>query len=1271
LFVPSEEPDEPPIVPADGGREEPAIIEPPTATQAIRSVADLPPDYAATVVSSLTAPTSDSDTEKTAALPAQLSPAQATDIKTQLCKLSLITEKNWDDAVARSGGVADLHNVLAQLRTMPASWDHSFPALTDYQTMAISQGIADKLRVEKYVILDLIGAGGMGRVYKARNVNLPKILALKTILQTGAGSTTTGKTGFEARFRREAVLLAKLNHPCIPTIYDYGEHDGMSYLVMEFIEGVDFDKYVKDRTPTAGGVPELDVRWVLERIMDAASALHYAHTQAQPIIHRDIKPSNIMITTSGDVKVLDLGIAKLVTHRALGDDSAAPEEQTSAELTSGGGALGTLRYMAPEQLFDARRVTPASDIYSLGVTLYRIVSGRVLDLASTVVPLSELRNDIPPGLDAVVTKMIERDPELRYQSMADVINDLKPFVAPEPTVVGGHAVAPAEKPTSYVGAAVALIVLVGIVTGGVIYVATRPPETPVVEPTPRPGPGPAPAAIPALQPAETLLTDRKLDAALAKFKEILGQAGDDTTKVGARIGMFAANLELGQIAPALEDYKEAAKTNADAASQAAGERFLAFLKARTSEPQRIVETFRALRSEPFVGEPHRQVYLAALTTLLHESAPKQPTVALEYFAEIRNLVADPDQSVRDDAASAKVALAQAEPTIEAQLRLLNEALDLKPQGPVRALVLQTRAKAQIDKGDFDAAIKDLQEALRSDPTNKTVREAAAAAFLRKSESLKDKPEELLRNFAQAGDDGLETPQSHKALAAEAHCKLLAQAVDEKKDPERALEEHWQMALALDKAAALKFRDHAAQAYLQVGQNFQKRFSFDRAIGQYTEAINLTPAPATLARAYAARALASAMQVEPAERLGHDFAGAIKDFQEARRLDAKAFAEPSQNPIYAVFTDAAEKDFDLNNRVKYYQRARELDKDNAAAYGRLEMGARLNLAEAWLKQSDFTRAAEQVEAARKALVNPRETEARELDRKLADVYVSQGDHLQRTGRSREAIDVFNKAISLDKSNAEYPKKLAGAYGEAVTERYTSALREYNRQTSEGIAGALKLAQEAIKLFDDAPAAARSETNLRANVARVYTLVGHANLSKARLESQNKQAAQAANRDAEAAYTEAIKLGATTDGTVYFYRAQVRWNGLEEKGVDEQRLKGAIEDYKQAHKLNYAPPRLKPGSTARYVARGLNIAKTNKYDFANSAEAVRYAEIARDESKSKDPNIMLDLAIAYHNDSQRRDAIQAIDQAIELFKQDGVQDADLETLRQLRASFGGQE
>jgi serine/threonine protein kinase/Leucine-rich repeat (LRR) protein len=286
--------------------------------------------------------------------------------------------------------------------------------LTKFQAEQIYLGHAKSLLLGNYLLMDKIGTGGMGQVFKARHRRMDRIVAVKLL-----PSQTNKNPEVIARFEREVKTVAKFSHPNIVAAYDADCANGRHFLVMEFVEGRDLSAIVKSIGP-------LSLEQALNYILQSARGLEAAH--AQGIIHRDIKPANLLLDKKGIVKVLDLGIARLTD-----DDDGSHQ----AELTSMGMVLGTPAYMAPEQALDPKTADVRADIYALGCSLFYFLTGKsayegdtmlkrlVAHREQPIPSLRTIRRDIPEQVEALFRKMIAKNPEDRYQTMTEVIEALE------------------------------------------------------------------------------------------------------------------------------------------------------------------------------------------------------------------------------------------------------------------------------------------------------------------------------------------------------------------------------------------------------------------------------------------------------------------------------------------------------------------------------------------------------------------------------------------------------------------------------------------------------------------------------------------------------------------------------------------------------------------------------------------------------------------------------------------------------------------------------
>lgn len=279
-----------------------------------------------------------------------------------------------------------------------------------------------------YELLEELGRGGMGVVYRARQPQLDRTVALKMVLRGPLASVEE-----LSRLRSEAAAAARLDHPAIVPVYEVGEHEGQAYFSMQLIEGQTLSARLAE-----GPLPP---RQAAELLREVACAIHVAHQAG--VLHRDIKPSNILIDAAGRPHITDFGLAKRVPGLSGGDDSYAA---TMAEsLTRSGAILGTPAYMAPEQAAGGRgELKPASDVYSLGAVLYQMLTGRPPLVAATpleTVMLVLEQDPVPPRLlnprvdrelEWIALKCLQKPPELRYASAESLANDLAAYLAGDP-----------------------------------------------------------------------------------------------------------------------------------------------------------------------------------------------------------------------------------------------------------------------------------------------------------------------------------------------------------------------------------------------------------------------------------------------------------------------------------------------------------------------------------------------------------------------------------------------------------------------------------------------------------------------------------------------------------------------------------------------------------------------------------------------------------------------------------------------------------------------
>ena len=287
--------------------------------------------------------------------------------------------------------------------------------ITTYHAKQLLAGRYKGFYIDKYKIMQLLGAGGMGKVFLAEQITMQRLVAMKIVKSNIPKEMRKEVLG---RFAREARAVAALQHPNIIRAYDYDEDDGMPYIVMEFVEGIDSAQQVINFGP---------IHWkqAVDYICQSCAALGHAHESG--LVHRDIKPGNLLISTAGEVKLLDLGLVSCL--EGTNDDSLTVDENQ----------LGTIDYISPEQAIDSHNVDNRADIYSLGATFYTLISGQILFPGKTTAqkllltqteeptPIQTHVPDLPSDVAEVINKMLAKRPKDRFQSVDEVRKILEPL----------------------------------------------------------------------------------------------------------------------------------------------------------------------------------------------------------------------------------------------------------------------------------------------------------------------------------------------------------------------------------------------------------------------------------------------------------------------------------------------------------------------------------------------------------------------------------------------------------------------------------------------------------------------------------------------------------------------------------------------------------------------------------------------------------------------------------------------------------------------------
>jgi TolB-like protein len=552
---------------------------------------------------------------------------------------------------------------------------------------AAAEQIAAGTTIGHYRVEGVLGSGGMGVVYRAVDVRLNRPVAIKFL------SAELLDAAARERFQREAQTASALNHPHILTVHDVGELDGRQYLVTELVDG----GTLADWAESAHG--RRDWRRIVELMVGVGDGLATAHVAG--ILHRDVKPANVLVSKSGHAKLADFGLAKSV------DGSARLTSHTAAGI-----AIGTVAYMSPEQAAGGR-LDARSDVFSFGVVLYELLAGRSpfpgrtdLEVMQSILHAAPqaLSDDLPEPLRAIVDKALEKEPAERYQTMSDLVVDLKrvlrkssdsrPSVSPVPM--------PASRPRRAWVLGAALLVGVGLVAGGIAWL--RAPETT----------GVGPSAAPALARTATTAAPASARIAILPFENLSPDPNN---------AFFADSLHqeilgaLAQTAPELEVvsrttmmlYRTAPKPATEVAAEVGATHLLSASVRREGDAVRLsLELIDARSDRVLISESYNRTLSSALTLQTEVAAEVAQQLSARVFAVARSPVAPTSSPEAYDfylkARLARQAVTGAMP-MEAWLdvqRLLTEAINRDP-GFTHAYVARSELHFQIARIGYDAS----------------------------------------------------------------------------------------------------------------------------------------------------------------------------------------------------------------------------------------------------------------------------------------------------------------------------------------------------------------------------------------------------------------------------------------------------------------------------------------------------------------------------------------------------------------------------------------
>lgn len=970
------------------------------------------------------------------------------ELRQKLLENELLTTKEWDEAIVTPADRDSLFSVLQKLestyRLRDYSPDRTVPLLTEFQVREIVENRIDNLRFGDYVLLEKVGKGGMGVVYKALHHNLRRIDAIKTI-QT---QVALGSQGDDARrrFQREARILASLRHPAITAVYNAGYRDNTAFIAMEFIGGQSMKKCIEDAYDNGR---MLQIPWIVDQTIVIAEALKCAH--AHGIIHRDIKPQNLMVDDDGEIKVLDMGIARLFQ----------PEGARTLEveaLTRDSIGLGTPQFMPPEQWVDSRTVTPASDIYSLGCTLYYMLTGCLpydapspsdyirAHLQDPIPQARALRPEVPKELDMIITKMLAKQKEERYQTAADLISALRKLQRQ----ASQTQIKPFTRPVVWISG----LAILGCVAAGFMWVYSQ---------------NGAHSGNGAVSENGQSDFQREHGQNLESIRGKPDSSGDSKTVVAAPNIKSVAPVET------METNKTTATPHATpiSARQILEQGIAARERGDTVAALRLFQKIMLL--DPAILESLTHVedrdLVARLVAADAEIAEKKQRYDVAVTGYKRAAELAPARQRDYHARAAEVLLlwsiVLAGQQDDAVIAHLTEVMRIDPRREPeaalhRALALQRLGKTSAAEEDWTRAVKGARPAIVEElPRLAQIASAAgrdgeAADLYRRAGELLagQNARRAISHYSQAleitrRDLPVENPPPILAAKTAALHFARGDLLHKEGENERAL---------ADFSASIALVDNVAIYYGRRGEVLSGNRKHAEATNDFLRAAELSQREPVKSAAYRAEAALSRYReglVELNQRSAFDkaivcFTEAMAWDESIRPMVRESLAQAHAGKAWGLF-----KDGDFAAAIATYQSAIALETMNKALYQQLLAGVHSNRADRQHEQGDFEQAINDMRAAAKL-----DPDKRSLYLMQAGVIAAdKGNSLASRGEHREAIAAFDLAKQWNPRNLEsYDRRAAIScekmgiraannkeYDEAI-EHYSEALRRNPRSGS---------------------------------------------------------------------------------------------------------------------------------------------------------------------------------------------------------------------------------